>query len=226
MASPGSSTIIIVAGGDPVRREHLAGAPVGAFVIAADSGVDRAHALGLRVDLAVGDFDSVSAAGLARAVEDGAGVERHDREKDASDLELALDAAVQRGARRVHVLGGDGGRRDHLLAGALLLAAPRYAALEVVAQVGAARLTVIRHDTTLTGAVGSLVSLLAVHGAATGVTTRGLRYALADDDLLPGSTRGISNELTSEAARVTLRGGVVLAVQPDHRNDPTREDLV
>jgi thiamine pyrophosphokinase len=59
------------------------------------------------------------------------------------------------------------------------------------------------------------VTLLAAHGPARGVTTEGLRYRLTGEDLQPGSTRGVSNELLADHARVHLEAGVLLAVQPD-----------
>jgi thiamine pyrophosphokinase len=219
MAAPGASddTWIVVTGGDAIDRATLADIPAGTPVIAADSGVDHALALGLHVDVAIGDFDSVSATGLNDAAAAGAIVDRHPVAKDATDLELALDVALSRGARRVHVLGGHGGRLDHLLANALLLASERYAALELTAQMGTASVTVVRWEATLRGSTGDTLSLLAVHGPATGVRTRGLRYPLADEDLLPASTRGVSNELLEPTATVWLRGGVLLAVQPHAR---------
>lgn len=231
MAAPGASdsTWIVVTGGDAIDSASLAGIPAGTPVIAADSGVDHAIALGLEVDVAIGDFDSVSADGLADATTAGAAVERHPVAKDATDLELALDAALVRGARRVHVLGGHGGRLDHLLANALLLASARYEELELTAQMGTASVTVVRHHATITGRRGATLSLLAVHGIAHGVTTTGLRYPLHDEDLLPGSTRGVSNELLEPTATVRLRGGTVLAVQPAARppvpDPPTEEPL-
>jgi thiamine pyrophosphokinase len=53
-----------------------------------------------------------------------------------------------------------------------------------------------------------------VGGPALGVRTQGLRYPLADEELVPGSTRGVSNELLDSEATVTVERGVVLAVQP------------
>jgi thiamine pyrophosphokinase len=215
MAAPGASeTVVVVTGGDPIDRAHLPALPPGTTVIAADSGIEHAHALGLVVDLAIGDFDSVSPDALARAAAQGAVVDRHPIAKDATDLELALDAALGLAPTRVHVLGGHGGRLDHLLANALLLAAPAYAAMEVTAQMGAARITVVRHEAHLAGPLGDVVSLLALNGPATAVTTRGLLYPLAGDDLHPGSTRGVSNELIEDQATVTLDGGVLVAIQP------------
>jgi thiamine pyrophosphokinase len=215
MAAPGASDMVmVVTGGDPIDRAHLPLLGRRTTVIAADSGIEHAHALGLVVDLAIGDFDSVSSAALARAVAEGAKVDRHPVAKDATDLELALDAALALAPSRVHVLGGHGGRLDHLLANALLLAAPAYASLEVTAQMGAARLTVVRREASLAGPLGDVVSLLALHGPATGVITRGLLYPLDGDVLHPGSSRGVSNELIEDRATVTLGGGVLVAIQP------------
>ena len=215
MAAPGASeTVIVVTGGDPVDPALLPALPAAALVIAADSGVDRAIALGLRVDLAIGDFDSVDPASLRFVAERGATVERHPVAKDATDLELALDAALRQQPTRIVVIGGHGGRLDHLLANALLFAAPAYAEVALVAQMGPARVTVVRHHASLTGPVGDLVSLLALHGGATGVRSEGLLYPLDDEDLFPGATRGVSNELTNGAAMVSIRGGVLVAVQP------------
>ncbi|HUS60678.1 MAG TPA: thiamine diphosphokinase, partial [Acidimicrobiales bacterium] len=191
MAAPGASEqVIVVTGGDAVDVARLADLPSGALVIAADSGIDHALALGLHVDVAIGDFDSVSPPALRLVAAAGARVERHPEAKDETDLELALDAAIARGARRIHVLGGHGGRLDHFLANALLLASPRYAAVEIVAWMGTALVTVVRDTAVLTGRPDDLVTLLAAHGPAAGVTTQGLRYALDDEVLLAGSTRG------------------------------------
>jgi thiamine pyrophosphokinase len=58
------------------------------------------------------------------------------------------------------------------------------------------------------------VSLLPAHGIARGVRTDGLLYPLNDEDLPPGTTRGVSNELVGTDAMVRVRDGVLLAVQP------------
>lgn len=218
MAAPGAKdTIVVVTGGDAPPADDRSRVPGGAFVIAADSGIAHAQALGLPVDLAVGDFDSVGPAALARVEAAGAAVERHPRSKDATDLELALDAAAARRPSRVVVLGGHGGRVDHHLANALLLASPAYAGFAVVAHMGGATITVVRREAAVTGRPGDLVSLLAVGGPARSVTTDGLLYPLAGEDLLPGSTRGISNELAADRGRVTLVEGTLLLVQPEEQ---------
>jgi len=185
-----------------------------ALVVAADSGLDHALALGLHVDLVVGDFDSASTAAQTEARAAGTVFEMHPTDKDATDLELALESARRHGARHVMVIGGGGGRHDHLLANALVLAAVEFSDLDLDALVGTARITVVRTHAALHGRPGDLCSLIPAGGAAHGVRTSGLRFPLHGEDLLPGSTRGISNELLDATATVDVADGVLLAVQP------------
>jgi thiamine pyrophosphokinase len=183
-------------------------------VIAADGGLDRALALGLRPGIVLGDLDSVSADALASAERDGARVVRHPRDKDATDLELALDEARSLGARRVLVIASATGRLDHLLASLLLLGADAHAAVEIDALVGDAAVHVIRGERQLAGTPGDLLTLLALHGPAGGVTTTGLVYPLRDATLEPGSSRGVSNVFAEPHATVIVGRGVVLAIRP------------
>lgn len=212
---PRPAHALVFAGGDPVPAGIADVLPSDALVVAADSGVDVAHRLGLRVDLAVGDFDSVTPTGLRRAEAEGGRVERHLPEKDATDLDLAVAAAQAAGARRVTVVGGHGGRLDHLLGNLSLLAAPRFAALTIDAWMGTAHLLVVRERAAIAGPVGAVVSLFAAHGPAHGVTTTDLRYPLHDAVLEPGSTLGISNVIAGPEPAVRVRDGVVLVIRPD-----------
>ena len=198
------ATVVVLAGGpEPPAEVPL---PAGARVIAADGGAERGGA----IDLLVGDLDSVSAAALARAER----VERHPAEKDATDLELALAAALRLDPERILVLGGGGGRLDHLLAGVLLLAAEPYAGVEVDAQLGGAAVHVVRGRRTIAGDPGELVSLLPVNGPARGVVTDGLAYPLRGETLAPGSSRGVSNVFAEPRVRIGVERGVLLAVRP------------
>jgi thiamine pyrophosphokinase len=183
-------------------------------VVAADGGLQRAHALGLAVDVVVGDLDSVTPDALAAAEAAGVRVVRHPPAKDATDLELALDESVALGARRVLLVASSVGRLDHLLGSLLLLGSARYAALELDALVGDALVHVVRRERTLSGAPGELVSLLAVGGPALGVVTDGLEYPLRGETLEPGSSRGLSNVFTGAEARIGLADGVLLAIRP------------
>jgi thiamine pyrophosphokinase len=188
--------------------------PAARTVVAADGGLDRARALGLDVDVVVGDLDSVTPDALAAAESSGARIVRHPPAKDATDLELALDEAVALSASRVLVVASAEGRLDHLLASLLLLTAERYARLELDALAGDALVHVVRSERRLGGSAGELLTLVPLGGPATGVTTEGLEYPLAGETLEPGTTRGVSNVFTGADARVALASGVLLAIRP------------
>jgi thiamine pyrophosphokinase len=210
----------VFAGGDSPPAAVAALLPGDAFVIAADSGLDHAAALGRHVDLIVGDLDSVDVAALADARREGSDVEAHPSAKDQTDLELALDAALARGFRRVTVVGGHGGRLDHFLANLTLLASPRYTGAQLDAWVGDAGVVIVRGEAELAAWPGARLTLIPLGGAARGIRTEGLRYPLADEDLEAGTTRGVSNEFTAARARVALRAGTLVAVLPDALGAP------
>lgn len=208
-----SGPAVVFAGGDPVPEEVGALLPRGALVVAADSGLDVARRLGVVVDLVVGDFDSADPASLAAAAAEGARLEQHPVAKDATDLELALEAVLGRGRSPVLVVGGAGwDRLDHLLANALLVASPRYAPLALRWLVKGAEVSPVHGRLEVAGAPGDLVTLLAVGGPAAGVTTRGLRWPLLGETLLPGSTRGVSNEMVGASASVSAEEGVLVLI--------------
>jgi len=184
------------------------------LIVAADGGVVEAHRQGFRVDLLIGDLDSAPPDEVARVTRGGGRLLRHSPDKDATDLELALDAAEGEGVERVLVVGGHGGRLDHLIGNALLLAAARFRDLEIDAVFGAARLHVVRGHRVLEGEPGDQVSLFALGGTARAVRSTGLRWNLNGDALDPGSTRGISNVFIEYTASLTLEAGVLLAIRP------------
>lgn len=203
-------TVVVFAGGEPPPMEAARWIPAAAFVIAADSGLDHAHRLGFKADLLVGDLDSVS---LDASDRHAGEVEEYSEDKDYTDLELAMEAAMPRGSL-VLVVGGHGGRLDHLLANAEMLADHRWLAVRIVWLAGEDLATVVRHQATLRGSPGDLVSLIPLGGHAIGVTTEGLKWRLHDATLAAGSTRGVSNRFTETRAQVSVRQGAMLAIQP------------
>jgi thiamine pyrophosphokinase len=214
--------VVVVAGGAPPRPDAALAVPLGTPVVAADGGLVHARALGLEVATVIGDFDSVSPEAVEDASAAGARVVRHPAEKDATDLELALEEALGRSPSRILVLAGDGGRLDHLLGVLLVLGSARYASVRVDAEIGPASAHVVRDERELDGEPGELLSLFALHGPAHGVWTEGLAYPLSGDTLEPGSTRGVSNVFVEPTARVRVESGVLLAVRPGPEEGETK----
>jgi len=214
--------IVVVAGGRLVAPALVAHVPAEARVVAADAGVDLARALGWSVDVAVGDFDSITAEAHRDLEAEVPDVRRFHADKDASDLELALDVAVELAVddlRRVLVLGLEGGRPDHALANLLVASAPRFAGLDIELVLEEGRAWVARHE--LSGALGAgqVVSLVPVHGDAT-VSVTGVRWPLDRSTLLAGTTRGVSNEACGGPISVTVHDGTVLCITPRPEESP------
>lgn len=193
-----------------------------ALVVAADGGARHARTLGLHLDRWVGDGDSIAPGELEALVAAGVPVERVASEKDASDTELALLAAIAAGADAVTVLGGLGGARvDHALVNTALLAHPALAGRPArLYDEHGARLSVVAARGTggagaaeLAGRVGDLVTLVPIEGSAGGVVTRGLRYPLAGETLQAGTSRGLSNVRTERIASISLESGRLLVIE-------------
>jgi thiamine pyrophosphokinase len=207
--------IVVVASGAvaPGDEAWLDGADV---VIAADGGAAALDRLGRRPDRLVGDLDSADPALVERLEASGTRVDRHPADKEASDTELAVHAAIAAGADRVDLLGATGGTRlDHELANLLLLADPAFAGIEIQVLAGGATARALHGggELPLRGSVGDLVTLLPIGGDAHGVTTTGLRWALDGATLHLGGSRGLSNVVTAPRASVRLAEGVLLVVE-------------
>lgn len=211
---PMPRTVLVFGGGDELAPAHAARLPVPDLVIAADSGIDRARALGYTVHLAVGDFDSVSAAGLSAVERSGATIRKHPASKNETDLELAMLEALAFRPERIVVVAIGGGRPDHFLANIALLADARFAGTTVDGVLDSGDLFVVHDKRALTGRVGALLSLLPVGGDATGVRTTGLAFPLEGERLPAGSPRGVSNLFAAPEAVVSVESGTLLAIRP------------
>ena len=205
-----ATSALVVASGAP--RGAVERAPQTDLVIAADAGLEVLLAAHRPVDLVVGDLDSVSAEALSAATAAGSEVAQHRRDKDESDLELALSAAINSGVQRIHVVLRDGGRLDHQLANLLVLASKRWQQADIDAVVGEHRVWVVHGEQTIPLVAGEPLALHAVGGTATGVTTTNLRYPLVDADLPGLVALGISNQAVVDAPTIRVESGVVIAI--------------
>jgi thiamine pyrophosphokinase len=222
---------LILADGDAPSRRDLDAAWPGwddgiALVVAADGGARHAEALGLSIDVWVGDGDSVDPGLLAGLAARGVPLERSRPDKDQSDTELAVLAAIRRGAGRVVVVGALGGARiDHSLANIGLLALPALEERPMILLDAGSRISMIRApggdggpiERRLDGRPGDIVSLLPLGPGVVGVTTSGLAYPLRDEPLPEGPARGLSNVRTGTEASVAVRAGLLLVVESPAR---------
>jgi thiamine pyrophosphokinase len=219
--------VIVLADGDVGSRAALDAAWPGWLgeertVIAADGGARHAARLGLAIDRWVGDGDSLGEEGIAALIAAGVPVQRARVDKDESDTELAVLAGSRLRPSSLVILGALGGRRiDHALAnvGLLTWLADQPIDASLLAHDVRVRLlsAMAAPDRAvrmgLNGGIGDLVSLLPVGRDAIGVSTSGLAFALRDEPLVVGRTRGLSNVRVDADAAVELRDGRLLVVE-------------
>ncbi len=179
--------------------------------IAADGGaVNARRHLTLAPHVVIGDFDSLDDA--TRTWCASAEFIQHPRDKDETDLELALELAHTRGATTITILGAAGGRFDQAFANVMLLA--KLASAHIAAKIAGANFDawVAWARAEVAGQIGDTVSLIPLTERVEPVTTSGLDYPLRGETLYLGYARGVSNRLVETNATVAFANGLLLIV--------------
>ncbi|MFC2007901.1 thiamine diphosphokinase [Chloroflexota bacterium] len=181
------------------------------LVLGADGGARYAATLNITIDTIIGDLDSLSVLG-----EQGignTGFVQYSSEKDETDLELALLYAVRQGADQIVMVGVMGGRMDMTIANILLITRASLSSCRIEVWHGEQTGWVIRPPgEDISGHPGDTVSLIPLDGGASGITTKGLKYPLKDENLTFSPARGISNLMEKPSAHIKLSEGLLLAV--------------
>ncbi len=183
-------------------------------LICADGGVRHCLALGLQPAVIVGDLDSAPPEVVEDLVTKSVAIERHPPAKDQTDLELAIERALQDGADDILLLGALGGRLDQTLANLLILAQREWPVpIRLAEENQLAQVLSPRNMLALDGRIGSTVSVVPLSPVVKGITFSGLAYPLESATLRLGSTRGISNEIASHPATIRVDEGKLLVIQ-------------
>lgn len=205
-------TILVLADGTWGNKEmlHALVAQVD-LVIAANGAWSKAQSLGIPIAVVVGDLDSLTTVetDALRASETETLV--HPREKDQTDLELALDYALATKPKRIILHGVLGSRLDQSLSSIFLLEKVMRTGIlgEIVTDQEHIHLVMDRLE--LNAALpGDIVSFLPVTEEVMGIRTWGLKYPLQGERLYRISTRGISNEVIALPVGVSLQEGLLL----------------
>ncbi len=177
----------------------------GDFVIAADGGYRYCLAEKLKIDLLLGDFDSLS------QIPQVENVERFPVEKDDTDTMLALKKGLSLGYRSFRIFGGTGGRLDHTLANlqALLYLAQQDAVGRLYDK-NFVYSTAKNETVILQGEKDAVFSVFAMNGPARGVSIRGAKYCVEDAELRPDFPLGVSNHFLDGEVKITVKDGVLI----------------
>jgi thiamine pyrophosphokinase len=181
-------------------------------IYAADGGTRHALALGLLPALVIGDLDSLMPSDRQILEQRDVELELFPRNKDKTDLELALEAALQTGKREILLVGALGGRLDQTLGNLSLLSDQSLAEVDICLDDGLEQAFFIRTEGEIHGRPGDIVSLIPWGAQVTAITTNGLQWPLRSETLFPAETRGISNVLQAETASVRIGSGLLLII--------------
>lgn len=188
------------------------------LVVAVDGGLEHLKPLGIVPHAVVGDFDTVNKeVFLEYHRMERVAWEVHRPEKDETDTELAIETAIQMGAEEVTMLGGTGGRIDHMLANIHLLSGcleRRVAACMVDRQ---NRIYILDGETTFykKDLHGKYLSFIPLTEQVLGITLTGFKYPLTRRNITIGREAGlcVSNELVEEKGIITFDSGLLICVE-------------
>lgn len=185
-------------------------------LIAADRGVEFFMGTDLEPDVAVGDFDSLSAEG-AKYMETlkHTEIRRLKPEKDDSDTQSAANYAIEQGTERIMILGATGNRIDHLMANFGLLMLGKIKQVQIVLVDAYNYMSLIESEMILKKEeqFGKYVSFFPIEGEVTGLTLKGFKYPLNSYTLkVEDSGLTVSNEISDPEAEVTFETGKLLMI--------------
>ncbi len=192
----------------------------GDLVIAADGGYTWLQKEGIRPDVLLGDFDSLS------QVPDHQKIIRHPAVKDDTDMAIAVDYAEAQGCRTFFLYGGLGGRLDHSIANLQLLTHMAKNGLEAY---------LIGEGVILTALAGGslafpkdaagMISVFCAEERAGGVLEEGLKYHLEDAVLTGERPLGVSNEFIGCESRIAVKEGTLWILWDEENGFPQRRGL-
>ena len=187
------------------------------YIICADGGTHHALALDLQPNLVIGDMDSLKKGQWQKLQKAGIPIELYPHDKSETDLELAILRAMELEPKEILVVAALGGRLDHTLGNLALLSDIRLSAVNTRFDDGVEEIFFCREQVEVRGRSGDIVSLIPWGGPVQGIQTQRLRWSLNREILYPQKTRGISNEMLSDTASISVESGLLLIV---HRRTP------
>lgn len=187
-------------------------------IVAVDGGLEALTPLGLVPDAIVGDFDTVNQeVYLEYQKLKGVDWEIHKPEKNETDTELAIDTAIRMGAENITILGGTGGRIDHMLGNIHLLDTCLQKGVFACMVDSQNKVYLLKEGKSFEKihTWGTYISFLPLTETVKGITLKGFKYPLTNKNITMGREAGlcISNELVGESGSITFSSGILICVE-------------
>ena len=182
------------------------------LLIAVDGGLSHMTRFGLCPDLIIGDLDSANMDDVSFFESQGVEIRKFPRDKNETDLELAIETVLEMNLSTIWVIAALGNRLDQTLASIFLLTRSDLTNVDIRLIDGEQEVFIIRQSALIIGEPGQRISLLPLGGPVFGIHTEGLKYPLMNETLFPDQTRGISNLMTGSTAFVDIQHGSLICI--------------
>lgn len=183
------------------------------FLLGVDGGARLIMQMGLMPNLVMGDLDSLDENDAYELGLADVRTHQYPRDKDETDLELALQYALELNPASILVVAALGGRIDQTLANIALLTDSLLSHVNIRLDDGVEEVFFCRSQAQIAGSVDDTVSLIPWNVEVRGVVTTGLQWQLNGETLFPYKTRGISNAMIEDTATVKISEGLLLIVR-------------
>lgn len=203
---------IAIIGGYSVSEDFVSEIKKASYIIACDRGAYWLLNHTIIPNEAVGDFDSVSKEQMQLITECVPLVRIYPKEKDYTDLELALECATQLKPKEIVIYGAIGGRLDHTLGAFYLLEQYKNVTIKITCIDEQNQIELVKKQSIISkNKTFKYYSLIPLTDNVE-VSLKGFKYALHKAILKRGKTIGISNELISSKGIIIVYTGYLLLI--------------
>lgn len=177
------------------------------LLIAADGGYTALENAGIIPDFIIGDFDSLE------KIPEGIPIEAYSKEKDETDMMIAVNKGFELGYQIFVIYGGLGGRLEHSMANIQLLTHIAKKGCRGYLIQGDDIITVLNQERYLIRPQDKgYISIFSLSEVAKGITLKGVKYLLVDFTLTSDNPMGVSNEFIGEEVSIEVKNGSLLVI--------------
>ena len=183
-----------------------------AYIIACDGGVKHCRAMMIMPNIMVGDFDSANKEDAEFFENLGVLKEKFPVRKNETDMEIAINMAIDKNSTEIYIVGGLGRRFDHSLANVHILLRPVRLGIRTCLLDEHNIITLVEDSIDIVGEKGQTVSLIPLTTEVKGINTKKLDYALTNATMEIGHSLGVSNVMTDDVATISVGEGVLILI--------------
>lgn len=183
-----------------------------AYIIACDGGVKHCRAMMIMPNIMVGDFDSANKEDAEFFENLGVLKEKFPVRKNETDMEIAINMAIDKNSTEIYIVGGLGRRFDHSLANVHILLRPVRLGIRTCLLDEHNIITLVEDSIDIVGEKGQTVSLIPLTTEVKGINTKNLDYALTNATMEIGHSLGVSNVMTDDIATISVGEGVLILI--------------